>query len=125
MKESILPCTSGLFIAISQISLRPLTFSNEDAWGDVGDCSGEVSGEEEGDSEVLILVVRVRKMGILAVMLRRSVESLLMLLADDSSVVYISMSCMQATINSPKRINERNAGIRYSFQHSAGGAHDL
>jgi hypothetical protein len=35
----------------------------------VGDCSGELSGDTEGDSEVLILVVRVRKIGISAVVL--------------------------------------------------------
>jgi hypothetical protein len=66
MKESILPCTSGLLASAANPSLRPLIFSKDDI-GDVGDCSGELSGDEDGDSEVLILVVRVRKMGILAV----------------------------------------------------------
>ena len=33
----------------------------------MGDCTGEVSGEEEGENEVLIFVVRVRKIGILIV----------------------------------------------------------
>lgn len=64
MYESALACTSGLFTApLTLVSLRPLTFSKEETWGEVGDCSGEESGEE--DREVLSLVVRVRKIGIL------------------------------------------------------------
>lgn len=44
-------------------SLRPVTRSNEE--GEMGDPSGVESGVEEADSEVLSLVVRVRKIGIL------------------------------------------------------------
>lgn len=51
--------------------MRPPSRSNDDegeeAWGEMGDWTGVVSGEEEAESEVLSLVVRVRKMGILSV----------------------------------------------------------
>jgi hypothetical protein len=60
MKESILFCTSGRWAAAQLLpSLRPLTTWKEEV--------GEVSGEDEGLKEVLILVVKVRRRGILAI----------------------------------------------------------
>lgn len=56
---------------LPEACLRPPSRSNEDigeeAWGEMGDWTGVVSGEEEVESEVLSLVVRVRKIGILSV----------------------------------------------------------
>lgn len=62
MKESMRWCDSGRLKVILP-SLRPLTTSNEEAWlsGEVG----EVTGDEDGEMAVLILVVRVRRRGIL------------------------------------------------------------
>lgn len=58
-------------VVLPEACLRPLSRSNDDkgdeAWGEMGDWTGVVSGEEEAESEVLSLVVRVRKMGILSV----------------------------------------------------------
>lgn len=48
--------------------LRPLSLSNDDKGeepcGEMGDCIGVESGDDEAESEVLSLVVKVRKMGI-------------------------------------------------------------
>ena len=62
MNESMRKCVSGRFNVMPP-SLRPLTTSNEEVWfcGDVGD----VAAEEEGEMAVLILVVRVRRRGML------------------------------------------------------------
>lgn len=68
MNESTRSCTSGRLDAVALAafpSLRPLIRSNEDTCGEVGDCSGEDSGDEEAEREVLSFVVSVRKMGIL------------------------------------------------------------
>lgn len=58
-------------LTVKPSSLRPLTLSNEeDDDDDVGDTCGEVgdvAGEVEGEIAVLILVVRVRRRGMLAV----------------------------------------------------------
>lgn len=60
MNESIRACVSGRF---TLKSLRPLTLSKEDTWGDVGD----VVGDDEGDILVFNLVVRVRRIAMLIV----------------------------------------------------------
>ena len=58
-------------VVLPEACLRPLSRSKDDkgdeAWGEMGDWTGVVSGEEEAEREVLSLVVRVRKMGILSV----------------------------------------------------------
>jgi hypothetical protein len=55
-------------VLLAEPCLRPLSRSNdgegEDISGEMGDWIGVVSGEDEAESEVLSLVVKVRKMGI-------------------------------------------------------------
>ena len=52
-----------LLLLLLLLSLRPVTRSNDD--GDTGEPSGVESGVDEAESDVLSLVVRLRKMGML------------------------------------------------------------
>lgn len=65
------PAVASTAVVLAEACLRPARRSNDDggeeAWGEMGDWTGVVSGEEEAESEVLSLVVRVRKMGILSI----------------------------------------------------------
>lgn len=62
MKLSTRALVSGRFTAYPSPSLRPLRTSKPD-----GEDVGDVTGDEEGEIAVLILVVRLRRRGILVV----------------------------------------------------------
>lgn len=91
--------TSRPEVVVVMSCLRPLSLSNdkgEEACGEVGDCIGVESGEDEAESDVLSLVVKVRKMGIVDIF----VGCWFGLAVVECKSIFVMSSCRQATCKS-------------------------